>query len=367
MMRSATLLNLLALATAVWTVVSYSEPAQAQPLVTGDLVLYYDFDEIVSNQFLDESGNDYHGDIHEEFAGTGTLTLEGASTARGAGAARFDQSTDDLDNPVYIDGQGKQITDDGNVPDTAITLAAWVNLEETGSDQSIWQARAAGGSFQTHYQVQGNGRVRLTLREGGACCTDIVSEQRFKDGATDAADPTADFNADGTVNGPDQLEWQRGNGDANGDTVTDGADLAIWGGEFGASGNGFDFGEWVHVAGTWDMASNTWAMYYNGVQVATGAASGDPSMLLGDWGSDVDITGDLFAAGTGAVMDSGGRRTQGLMDELYIFGRALSAEEVATLALIPQSGAALSTVPEPTSLVLLGLASLAAVCRQRRR
>jgi len=42
----------------------------AQPLVTGNLTLYYDFDEIVINadgvkQFLDESGNNLPGTIYE--------------------------------------------------------------------------------------------------------------------------------------------------------------------------------------------------------------------------------------------------------------------------------------------------------------
>lgn len=378
LMRLTTKFSLFALAAAAWTIVTYDSSASAQALVTGDLVLYYDFDSIASNQFLDGSGNGYNGDIHQEFAGTGSLTLETTNTARGGGAANFDQSTEALDDPVYIDGQGNQITDDGNVPSEAITLAVWVNLEETGGDQTIWQARSAGGAFQTHYQVQGDGKVRMTLREGGACCTDIVGQQRFKDGSESPTSLTADFDGDTDVDGNDFMVWQQGigtpmaikaDGDANGDEIVDGVDLGIWGDEFGSAGdNSFDFGEWTHVAGTWDMATNTWVMYYNGVQIATGAAvEGKETELLGDWGDDVDITGDFFAAGTGAVMDSGGRRTQGLMDELYIYSRALTPSEIATLALIPQATASISAIPEPASIGLLAIASLALIARRKRK
>ena len=52
---------------------------------------------------------------------------------------------------------------------------------------------------------------------------------------------------------------------------------------------------------------------------------------LGDWGGQVENLGDFFAAGVGAVYDSGGRRLHGLMDELYVFNRALTAEEITTL------------------------------------
>ena len=73
----------------VATVALYGQ-AIAQPLVTGNLTLYYDFDEIVNNadgekQFLDESGNNFHGTIHEgdEFdLDPGTLTVATDNTNR---------------------------------------------------------------------------------------------------------------------------------------------------------------------------------------------------------------------------------------------------------------------------------------------
>ena len=55
---------------------------------------------------------------------------------------------------------------------------------------------------------------------------------------------TADFNADGLVDGADFLTWQRGigavdaaliDGDANGDRVVDAIDLAVWSEQFGVS------------------------------------------------------------------------------------------------------------------------------------
>lgn len=373
LMRSATkLLTLCTLAAAAWTIVTYNGSASAQALVNGDLVVYYDFDSIDTStrpegQFLDGSGNGYNGDINEEFAGTGSLTLETTNTIRGGGAANFDQSDDSFDDPVFLDAQGNAITDDGNAPTTAVTYAMWVNLEETGSDATLWQARSASGTFQTHFQVQGNGKIRLTLRES-INNSNIVNRQTYTDGADALSSVSASFDGDADADGSDFLEWQRGNGDANGDTVTDGTDLGIWQSEYGTSGNKFGFDQWVHVAATWDTATDVYSIYYNGVEIATGGPeAGNESALLGDWGNDTASNGDLFAAGTGAVEDSGGRRTQGLMDELYVFKRALSASEIATLALLPGPSSALSSVPEPGSIVLLAIAGMSLMSTRRRR
>ncbi len=368
-MRSATkLLTLFALAAAAWTIVTYNGTASAQALVTGDLVVYYDFESIdtstrAEGQFLDGSGNGYHGDIHEEFAGTGTLSLETTSTKRGGGAANFSQSDDSFDDPVFLDAQGNAITDAGNAPSSAVTYAMWVNLEETGSDATLWQGRSASGTFETHFQIQGSGKIRLTLRES-INNSSIVNRQTFIDGADALSEVASSYDGDSDADGGDFLAWQRGESPS---PLSNG-DLGAWQGEYGTTGNKFGFNQWVHIAATWDTATDVYAIYYNGVEIATGGPeAGNEDALLGDWGNDTDLNGDFFAAGIGAVMDSGGRRTQGLVDELYVFKRALSASEVATLALIPASSATLSAVPEPGSMVLLAIAGMSLLSTRRWR
>lgn len=269
----------------------------AQPLVTGNLTLYYDFDEIVTNedgvkQFLDESGNNFPGTIYEGDPDLdndpGTLTVNTENALRGAGAASFNQSESVLavDLPVYVDVNGQHITENfpellptGGLNDIyGFTIAAWVNPTANDiSDQSIFQGRTSdGGHGAPHFQLQGNGKLRMTFRNqtGG---TVVNAPQVFIDGSED-------------------------------------------------SGAAYPVDEWFHYAGTYDVDENMWAMYYNGQLLQEGEGSGED---LGDWGG---IEGNLFGAGFGAVYDSGGRRFDGLMDELYVFNRALTAAEIMTLA-----------------------------------
>ena len=63
--------------------------ALAQPLVTGELTLYYDFDEDVDGQILDESGNGFHGEIVE--GGDNSLVIDTVDPLRGPGAGVFEQ------------------------------------------------------------------------------------------------------------------------------------------------------------------------------------------------------------------------------------------------------------------------------------
>ena len=282
--------------TALAATVVFCADAPAQPLVTGNLTLYYDFDEIVTNaddekEFLDESGNDFHGTIHEgdEFdIDPGTLTLDTENPLRGAGAANFRQSPNGTDLPVYVDVHGEDITENfperlptGGLNDLfGLTIAAWVNVTANDiEDQSVFQGRTFdGGHGAPHFQLQGSGRLRMTFRNqtGG---TVVNAPQLFVDGTED-------------------------------------------------SGEAYPIDEWFHYAGTYDADENIWAMYYNGQQLATGEGTGED---LGDWGGRVE-NGDFFAAGFGAVYDSGGRRFDGLMDELYVFNRALTPQEISVLA-----------------------------------
>ena len=279
----------------------WKTPAEAQPLVTGNLTLYYDFDEVVTNadderQFPDESGNNFPGTIHEGDPDVdleaGTLTLNTENPWRGAGAARFTQSPNDDDLPVYVDVDGEHITQ--NFPDLlptgglndifGFTVAAWLNVTANDiGDMSVFQGRtSAGGHGAPHFQLQSSGKLRMTFR---------------------------DQTSGNVVNAPQ---------------------VFVDGGE--QSDEKYPVDEWFHYAGTYDVDENIWAMYYNGELIFDGDGTGQD---LGDWGGQVE-QGDLFAAGFGAVYDSGGRRLHGSMDELYIFNRALTADEIMTLATLPE-------------------------------
>jgi hypothetical protein len=189
------------------------------------------------------------------------------------------------DLPAYVDVHGEDITFDhferlptsGLNDEYGLTVAAWLNVTANNvGDQSVFQARTStGGHGAPHFQLQGNGRLRMTFRnQNGGNVVD--APQVFVDGTED-------------------------------------------------SGEAYPVDEWFHYAGTYDAFDNEWAMYSNGVPIATGTGPGED---LGDWGG---LDTDLFAAGFGAVYDSGGRRLDGLMDELYVFNRALTADEIGVL------------------------------------
>jgi hypothetical protein len=266
-------------------------------LVTGNLTLYYDFDQIVTNtegekEFVDKSGNGINGTIHEgnlDFdSDPGTLTVNNETKVRGAGAAQFKQSTVGSDAPVFVDAHGDVITEQfpdllptsGLNGEIGFSVAAWLNVTTNNvTDQSVFQGRTSdAGHGAPHFQLQGSGKFRMTFRNqtGGNV---VDAPQVYIDGTVD-------------------------------------------------SGLAYPVDEWFHYAGTYDAVDNLWVMYFNGDEIQSGGGTGED---LGNWGG---VAGELFSAGFGAVYDSGGRRLDGLMDELYVFNRALSAQEIKTLATI---------------------------------
>ncbi|MEO2020794.1 MAG: LamG domain-containing protein [Pirellulaceae bacterium] len=343
----------------------------AAPLVTGDLTLYFDFEDLVTTdlvgagataRLLDQSGNDYGlasthevGEVHEgdEFdVDPGTFELGPGILGQGG---VFSQSSDGLDLPVYVTVDGAHLSANhfDSIPagTNKSTYAAWVKTTTDSHDQSVFQGRAGptgplGGSGHgnPHFQLQGGGDVRMVTRS--------------QDGKTNA-----DYK--GPVDG--------------------------------AGGSGvYPVDEWFHVAWTYDAADGpgTLKAYYNGVEIATSTCCGsaESDNTIGDWAGR-EAFGDFFAAGFGAVYDSGGRRLEGTIDELYVFNRALSAEEIGTLHGLdegpdadlnqdgfvdgldlgillgdwnppPVPGAA---VPEPTSIALLALSSLSLLITRRKR
>jgi hypothetical protein len=299
--------------------------AGAAPLVTGDLTIYYDFDSF-TNTVMDGSGNGFNGKVQDATRNMldngnmlltdGVISNDTTNPKRGAGAIRFSQ-TDQGEEPVFLDMDGSVIkaTAPTKIPTAATTVAAWLNIPEIRTDLgngnwnasgSILQATSAGPSFVTHFQLEGDGRIRLALR-GELQAQNIVNS---------SGDPYSGHPY------PNQPEI-----DAT-----------------GAAPEPWPLNEWFHVAYTYDKAANggagEFAMYFNGEKIRSGPpnglTSGEPTgaIDLGVW--DDRGLGDFYdGLGIGSVPDgAGARRLHGLMDEFYIFSRALSEAEIRTLALL---------------------------------
>ncbi len=220
------------------------------------------------------------------------------------------------EDPVFLDMDGSVIKTDfpTKLPTTAATYAAWVNLEpvnttigsgdDWNNDGSFVQGSRLGGHGVPHFQIHGDGTFRLTIRDetGG----NIV------DGGS------APFTGRPFPNQPDI--------DAN-----------------GAAPMPWPANQWFHLAATYDKNANggvgEFAMYYNGTKIRSGAPNGPAvGSDIGAW--DLQQFGNYYdGLGIGAVYDSGDRRLHGMMDELYIFTRALSPAEIQTLFNIAPSGA----------------------------
>jgi hypothetical protein len=301
----------------------------AQPLVTGDLTIYYDFDSF-TDVVMDGSGNGFNAKVQDgtrktldvgfDLMTSGVISNDTSNAKRGAGAVRFTQTAVLGEDPVFLDLDGGVIKQNApaKVPQGAITVAAWLNLPEINLDidpvgdngdwnapASILQAASAGPSFVAHYHAEGDGRIRLALR-GEMQAQNIVNSSG------------APFT--GGHPWPNQPEV-----------------------DMGEAPEPWPLNEWFHVAFTYDKnadgGAGEFAMYYNGTNIRSGppngTTTGEPTgpIDLGAW--DLRAFNDFYdGLGIGAVMDNGRRRLHGLMDEFYIFTRALSEEEIGTLAMV---------------------------------
>jgi hypothetical protein len=263
----------------------------------------------------DGSGNGFDAKIRDvdfptlaEYFGRGDLIDPGdishdtTDPVRGAGAAKLTQNPNvgAGADPVYIDFQGEVINQNSpdSVPREAFTVAAWVNVTQNMQDQSVLQTASADGSFATHFQLQNSGQIRVQLRS------------QFQ------SDNIVSSNADPYTAHP----WPN----------QAAIDEAIAMGQEPPAGEPYPFNEWFHVAVTYDSSDNHFAMFYNGEEIRAGAANGNAgNSEMGDWGG---VFGHYVSAAIGGTANDGGRPFDGLVDEYYIFHRALSAEEIGTLA-----------------------------------
>jgi len=217
-----------------------------------NLVIYYSYDS-VGAIVPDESGKGHNGTV------CGDVSLV-PSGIKWYGAAKFlgewgptGYSYLDLDSPHYPAE---------DIPRSAITLAAWVQCEETGKDHAILSCRGSDNTWVVHPQINNNGTFRWLLRSpGGATISNIN----------------------------------------------------------GVGSHGWD--EWLHYAGTYDSVTGRMTLYINGEVPASGAVTVPTGQLIADWGTGARVGYNIDNA----------RPFTGIMDELYLFTRALSQDEVKAL------------------------------------
>jgi hypothetical protein len=192
--------------------------ALASFLDDSSLVFYYSFDS-VTDIVVDESGNGHDGVV------VGDVTAE--PVGKYSGAAKFAMTS-------YLDLDGENFPVE-EVPTAAITIAAWIKVENTGDHHAIFNARASDSTWLVHPEARSNGEFRWLLRSaGGSTIFDIR------------------------------------------------AGVVTW-------------DEWLHFAGTYDKASGKATLYINGKKVHEENLS-NPADIAGDWGSGARVGYNIDAA-----------------------------------------------------------------------
>lgn len=169
-----------------------------------DLVLYYSFDNF-AGVVPDESGKGHDGTV------VGDVTPD-AGGKRG-GAAKFANG-----GYLDLDGPSFPVSD---IPVDAMTLCAWVKMDNTGDHHEIFNARASDQTWLTHPEPRSDGQVRWLVRSyGGTTIMEVRTGQ-----------------------------WPAG--------------------------------EWMHFAGIYSDADGLGILYLNGEKVGETAGNGK---IAGDWG-----------------------------------------------------------------------------------
>ncbi|MBM4024483.1 MAG: hypothetical protein FJ280_03645, partial [Planctomycetes bacterium] len=101
----------------------------------------------------------------------------------------------------------------------------------------------------------------------------------------------------------------------------------------GVGTHGWD--EWLHYAGTYDSATGKGALYVNGEVVAPVSVA--PGQLIADWGTGARVGYNIDNA----------RPFTGLMDEFYLFTRALSQAQIKDLLALEALPSEKAAHPKP--------------------
>jgi Concanavalin A-like lectin/glucanases superfamily/PEP-CTERM motif len=169
--------------------------------------------------------------------------------------------------------------------------------------------------------------------------------------------PATTGSPDGTklflgLNSGGGLQFYANNVNGN-STATDIATAATWnnGGTLGA----LTSGKWYFEAVTYDTVAGS-ALLYSGDQ-------GDSATLAYTYGANVTTAGNLDISTNTAIalLDrfANGRNYPGAIDDVNIYSGALNQSQLDSIQI--------SEVPEPTTLAMLGLGSLAGIITVRRR
>jgi hypothetical protein len=122
-----------------------------------DLILYYDYEEILGGKIKDRSGKGHDGLIN------GNISLEAGKYGK---SARFERGSFlDLDGPNW---PAKDIPRDG------MSVVAWVNVDSLADHHAIFNARAGDSTWLVHPEVRTEGNYRWLLRsDGGSTIFDM--------------------------------------------------------------------------------------------------------------------------------------------------------------------------------------------------
>lgn len=169
------------------------------------------------NNVADLSGNNHTASI------IGSVT---AGDGQLGGGANFPGGVGDVaDDYLSVDVENIPLN---QIPTSAITVAAWAKLTQTGFRHAIFASRTGDGDFISHAELLPDGRARFTLR------------------------------------------------DNNGNTIVD------------FLGGAVPFDQWFHYAATYDQPSNQVTVYINGNVIFNGAATINAN-IGADWDSGARI------------------------------------------------------------------------------
>ena len=111
------------------------------------------------------------------------------------------------------------------------------------------------------------------------------------------------------------------------------------GSAFSTTSNVFELGEWNHIAWVADRIGGTGKLFYRGAQVASG-------LVRNDFSTNGILTIGAFSNGTFGL--------RGGIDDVRIYGRILSTNEIAALAASPNSPPVIQSLVASTTTPLVG-------------
>ena len=317
-------LYLAAVAAVACSVALSGSQVVAQPLVTGGLVTYYDFDNF-TNTVTDGSGNGFNGKVQDTTRNildqpftlntTGVISNETVDTEarwrrdsiyavtgrrRGSGFHRYGWRRD-----FRYGGWNRRSSNRFTYGDEPNFNGRLGKRDELCGDFTVFNG-ASGGHGVPHFQIQGSGQIRFTIRNA-------------------AGQNLVDSGGAGTSGGLPQSGHPYPN------------QVAVTGS--GATATPWPINEWHHVAIAYDYNTDFDGagpltghldMFYDGVKIKSMGFTPAGPAPIGPW--QLRAFSDYYdGLAIGAVYDSGSRRTQGLMDEAYLFNRKLTDAEVFTL------------------------------------